>query len=461
MQNNNKFLIQSKSIAIAISLTNWAAWKFLAATTAVFSYAMLGEFLRAYLQGAWFYAGLAAGTLLVYFLVDAGLTEMLRWAFQIKGTQMNKAERAFSNFIVVLVVFKVCATMTSSLWAAPEMADAITSDDGQKQAIALLLQADSAQHRSLQQATDHLRRMEDTEAQRLQQARTEGGRIVEGAIATGNKWQRNSYRSIGFSWLLSPANKDRNDHAYAARIQAAQARATTLFDEARHRTTTAAAAVQAIGTDTTHQRKIGLLADVAEDEGASIKEKKNRRRGYIWLADILATLLGLFCTYLLALREKAGGVPLRAKTVASIFGTWADRSHDSFLAWLESILGVDIDGNGEIGTVGNTTPTGPTALENTGPKTIGFQMPQTAQTVVKQQFQPKQQVVVNTDLTYLKQLAALHYRRALISEGEDARRNNYLKYLEEKQALEALGVIVVEHGSNGLKFHTREGNKED
>lgn len=444
---SNPFLIQSKPIAIAISLTNWASWKFLAATTAVFSFAMLGEFLSGYFSGTQFYFFLFIGTGMVYLIIDAGLSTMLKWMFKIKGTEMSKSEKTFSHFIVLLLIFKVAATMTSSLWAAPEIADAITDNNTEKELIGHLLKTDSSQTRQEQEAAQRLYRLEATEADRIALAREEGQRLVDEAVRLGNHWQRSSFHKIGFAWLLSADNDDTDDHDYAHRIQAAQATAMQLIEEARNRTIMAAANVGAVVSDSTYHAKSTLLTNIAADEHQAFKNKKQRRKGYIWIADIFATLLGLFCTFLLALREKAGGVPIRTKNVGAVVGAFIEKTHADFINALENMLGVDIDGDGKIGggeTAKTTVSNNPSPTVETPPlavaKTIGFKI---GETTVKQPFGEEtrfvQTIVSNNDVTYWKQRLGQSFRRMHTQLDPATPTKNFKAY---KSKLEKLGFKI-------------------
>lgn len=452
-------MVQSKPIDIFIQVGNWFCWQFLAFTTALFIYPMAKSSLLQHTteDGARFWA--VATCIIFYFIIDAGLSKMLEWQFKVERpktvlSDKDKAAGKYISLVTLLIVVKLMATMTSSLWAAPEISDNLTNNDGEITVIAEASQKDSDHRAAQKEAFQLYTTLLATQDER-----------VKKAVANGDYWQRKSYEKQGFAWLLNRKNNDPSDKAYALSIKAEMEKADKAYQH-----------LLSFSKDSSHTVILSALARKAEREAQLYQERKERRTGYIWAFDILATILGLFFTYLKALREKAGAVVMKRKNVSAIFAAFFTNVYDAFMDWLEKFLGVDLDGNGSIGgqrimaDVSNIVPlkrheTNPLSVAETEnetavkqPQTIGFKMPETS---VKQPFrakqptepkQPKQPIetveTANTEERYWRQRLKQSYRRKLSQSDPTTPAKQFNIY---KEKLQGIGYII-EETKDGLKI---------
>jgi hypothetical protein len=471
MQSKDIFLIQSKPIDISIRIGNWVCWQFLAFTTALFIFPMAYYSLLAKMDegDARFLAFVTC--IVFYFIIDAGLSKMLEWAFKVErpkklATEKEKSASRYISLVTLLIVVKLMATMTSSLWAAPEISDNLTSNEDENKAFAALSQKDGDQKEAQQKAFDLYQNLLATQDKR-----------VKAAIDNGDYWQKKSYRKEGFGWLLNKKNDDPSDKAYALSIQSEMDKADKAYQH-----------LMTFAKDSAHTTLLVGLAKKLEREAQLYESRKARRTVYVWAADFLAVFLGLFFTYLKALREKAGCVVLKKKNAAAIFAAFGVALYDGFINWLERFLGVDLNGDGTIG--GETSAdldnmadmkqdsetsadldnmaevkrhgeTGTLLVAETGqfsetkqPKKIGFQFPETT---VKQPFHAKQLPVSNKvkqpskttetvvvkkeDVRYMKQRLKQSFGRMYTQDDPTTPMKNFK---EIKGRLERIGYTINE-----------------
>lgn len=364
---DSNFLKTSKPIDAAFALAEWASWKFLAITTAVMAYGLFDSFLSGKLDGTALIAARTAGIFLFYLMVDHGLSSTIRYLIrERRKVDGNPAKKVFLNFLVLLIIFRVVATATTSIWAAPEVANVITEEGREREYLAEIGERDSL--KTVREATtlSYLEKLEKTEKERVRVAEKQGAALVAAAINSGNRWQRDSYKKEGFGWLNNPSNRDASDREYSRRIKAAQARAADLVAAEQSRTTEARQTFASAKQDTTGERIANLLATMAERERADYESTISRRTAYVWIFDIVAVFLGLFMSYIRTQRKIAGGEPEPEKNLLFTLSVAVAKWQLDFLNWLESLLGVDINGDGTVGgvqyvvsTVSNSAETAP------------------------------------------------------------------------------------------------------
>lgn len=347
MQNKN-FITKSRAVYITALIGDFASWKFLAGTTAVLAYAMLAQFLSAHLTGWQFYAAISVGTLMVYGIVDAGIVPMLTYSLGMRKLATTPAQKKLGHIVTVILIFKIGATVTASLWVAPEMGEATTKNN-EDAILERLLETDEQQHTDQAAALARLEQLEATEAERVAAAKKEGDALVKAAIAMGNPWQRDSYKKIGFSWLTNPENGDKSDHDYAAGIKAAQDRAAALVDEQRQKTLQAAQFAKSVADDTNYVATTTLLRKKADAERQAYLQRLERRKGYFILADVLALFFGLMFRYVVITWQQAAEIKPKEKTVGTILGRFWSDCENRVINGLEWLLQVDLNGDGTIG----------------------------------------------------------------------------------------------------------------
>ena len=349
---DTRFLTNSKPVDTAFALVEWAAWKFLAITTAVMAFGLFDSFLSGKLSGANLTMSRTAGIFIFFLMVDYGLSSMVRYIIR-ERRQMdgNPAKKVFINFLILLVIFRVVATATTSWWAAPEVAAVITAPGQEQTYIQEIAARDSLKTAREATTLSYLEKLEANEKNRIRQAEKDGAAIIAAAIASGNRWQRDSYKSQGFGWLNHPKNPDSSDREYSRRIKAAQQKAADLVNAERTRTTEARQTFSTARQDTTGEKIANLLADMAASERTRYESTLKSRTVYLWIFDFVAVVLGLLMSYLRTQRRIAGGEPEPEKNLSATLSAAADKWQMDFLNWLESLLGVDINGDGTVGGV--------------------------------------------------------------------------------------------------------------
>lgn len=376
-----------------MAVAEWACWKFLAITTAIFAYGTIDQMLSANLTGWQLMAGRIIGVGLFYLMIDAGVTKLLKFLFRQQKAKLSKEKRTFYDFVLILVILKVIGTATTSFWAAPEVSEVLTEKGKEDQYIAALLKTDSLQRSKEQDAQGKVAELENSRDKRLKKAKQEGATLLANAVATGNHWQQDSYRKEGMGWLTNPANPDALDKAYAKRIKEAKAEGERLLAAVDGKTLEATAKVVAIQSDTAYQRTATLLADAAKTEQTRYEAKLERRTNFVWLLDLIAVVFGLLLTRARSLREKAAGdVEAPKRNIFSTLSAASTKMREDWLDRLERLLNIDINGDGSIGgqTAQSAVATTPTATPTPNPQDLGS----TIEDAMRKVLAAKQPIVV-------------------------------------------------------------------
>lgn len=386
MKNNatvKNFLKQSSYLDYILWIGEFTASKFLAITTGVLAWGLFNSFLEQNVPEEYLTLGRICGVGFLYLLIDVGLTSMLKWYWAEKDEQKrnkeagnNQYRRLFLSIIFYLIVFRFVATLTSSLWAAPEVASTMTGEFNYEYFINQLTTQDSIQAAREGKAFSYAKDMTDNEKERIERTADEASNLIKAAVASGDIWQRKSYAKEGFGWINNRANKDQRDKAYAKRIKDAQLAAAKLISAEKAKTDKAANAFEQVQNDTSHATIVSAIATLSSAAQERHTAQLNSKQSFIYLFDFFAGVMMLFCAWLRALRKKAaGGEEENQKTVGVILSTAWTTFKNNRLKELEILLGVDIDGDGQIGNTEQASNANPHTYELPTPEVsegLGF-----------------------------------------------------------------------------------------
>lgn len=348
------------------SAIKFAAFKFLAATTAIFIWASFNHY---FLEK--FGAGIAAvmsivAIIVMFFLIDKGLDAIIEFLADEKinpgspsSDENPKARRTFMRTVMFLALIRLLATGTTSIWGSYEIADYITEAPDNTAAIGAM----ENENKSLEQARNSLQQQikqaQQTERSRVQQARQQGATLVEGALAqhaskdvqrglrSGKKWYMTTskLKKVRTAYLSAVADSTKMVQTEIGKVAAIEAQLLTLNTS---------------GFQATQEIK-NTLARAEEAKVTAYEGRKSRRTNFLIIADVLSVMFGLLAVWVRATFRAAVGVHsiTEEKSVEGILLAAAVRVWNAFLGWLERVLKVDIDGNGQIGMAGgvdkNTT----------------------------------------------------------------------------------------------------------
>lgn len=372
MQNNStvsNFLKQSSYLDYILWVGEFTASKFLAITTSVLAWGLFNSFLVQHVSEEYLTLGRIIIVGFLYLLIDVGLTSMLKWYWSEKDEQKRNQEakrnphrRLFLSIIFYLIVFRFVATLTSSFWAAPEVANAMTGDFHYEYFINKLTTQDSLQAAREGKAFSYIENLSANEKERISSKADEASDLIKAAVTSGDYWQRSSYAKEGFGWINNRANKDQRDKDYAQRIKNAQLAAAKLISAEKAKTEEAVSNFAQVQNDTSHAKIVSAITNLSTAAQLKHEAKLNSKQSFIYLFDFFAGAMLLFCTWLRMLRKKAAGgtAEENKKTVGVILSTAWSQFIDARLQELEDFFGVDINGDGQIGNTNSQSPTATT-----------------------------------------------------------------------------------------------------
>jgi len=357
----NGFLNSTAATDFGLYLTQVACFGFLAVTTSVMAYNSFAGFLQQHIPPTLYYWGMALVVAVIYLVIDHRLDGAIfdYWKTRDKirkdRTQVAdyRAARRFFNFTVILLVARFGLTITASWWSAGEVADMGTEAPDNKFFVQSLTKHDSLQAMALTAAKTDCESMRASEPDRVARAKAEGARAVRRAIASGNPsqqamWKRNpGYFSPPPRNQWYPQNK-----SFADRVHAAQAKADALEQSELDKTAQACGALVVATNSLAHDTVRAGITGLATGENLRYEARLERRTKFVLRMDLICALLGFIVLRVRYLRKCAGGFEedFNRRNLPAILGKFFDRLRERALVGLEELLGIDIDGDGHIGS---------------------------------------------------------------------------------------------------------------
>lgn len=359
--NENKQVAQGLAKYRAmVWAVDFFSWKWLAVTTGVMVYSAFYGSVTAYFSPAMAHWVLAGIVLFFYMIIDQGIAETLGRIIKGPVQDAGQDERAFRahkklmHMMVLFLIIRLFATGLSSLWAGGEIGDLTTDDFNPTTYTTAAAMRDSTDRSRMGMATTELQQLRATEAQRLAAAEAKGKAEVAAAVRTGNPSQQEMWRRNPGYFSPPPRNQwYPPNKAFADRIHAAQANAERYIAEEKARTQQAEALYYNVTADTTAATYLASLGLAANSERQHLEIREQRRTRLIIIVDVLAVIFGLLARFQLINIDIATNRQTDEKSIAYLLALAMERLRVWGLEMLESMLGLDIDGNGQTGTVTN------------------------------------------------------------------------------------------------------------
>ncbi|NJC24823.1 hypothetical protein [Neolewinella antarctica] len=353
-----------------------ACFLFLATTTAALTYSSYREAVSGFLPDWAFITGLAFTIIGLYVIIDhrldGDLLDHWKTKDQLRNADLRIADKQSARRYLrkrgAVLWIRFALTLTSSIWAGSEISYLSTPPpdyDGYTTHI-----TDHSERQAIREteALASFRYVQSRHSGDVSSATRSGKRLVAAAVASGNPDQRSMYaRNPGY---FSPPPRGKwyaTNLAYAKRIDAARTEQTKLLAAATADLTEAKGALARVQGSLASDSTATAILSLARHQVGSYDATLASRTNFIILLDVVAALLGLLGLRIRYLRLKAAGweEPAAKRNVYSLIAQWRDAQWESFLSQLEEWLGLDIDGNGTIGTTGMTA---------TPPASAGFQI---------------------------------------------------------------------------------------
>lgn len=454
----------------------FASFKFLAVTTGIFIWAAFHSyFVSKFGDLAANVMGFVA-VLVMYTLIDKGLDKLWAILFDEKINPRgdeggnSKARGWFFRIVFVLAFIRLLATGTTSVWGSYEIGDITTNAPSDTTITNQLSQENEHLAASSSTIQGQLDRAMKTEDERVKKAKAQGHLKVDQALAlhpdprvgTGlRSGYKLKQRNGTGNWYMTTWKVKKVREAFLAAMQDSAA----LVHTEQAKVSDLEAALVAINTtgkasvDTLKQQ----LTFLSTEQWKAYQAKKTRRTHFLLIADALAIIFGLTGLLVMATYKAAIGdtSALEKKTLEGIMDAAWQKWKNKALDWLESLLGVDLDGDGDVGGV--PQPVAVSQKQETGvsqgqetPKDTGPQMPHlqpvsNAGTIVAQG--PSKILI---DVSNAKKRVRKQWERAFTSSTETARQENRRKALKGIAELEALGYQITRLDQGKMRIEIPE-----
>lgn len=443
----------------------WAAFKFLALTTSIFIWV---SFYGYFSQKVGDIVAPALGVIAVvimFFLIDKGLDNLIEFIADERlspsastGPDEAANRRRFVRIVMIMAVVRLLATGTTSIWGSFEIAEFVTDKPDET----AIVQQMSSENQTLETARNSLSKQLETarktEGNRVKQAKRDGHAAVNAAVAKHARPEvQDGVRNMRGWYATTPKLRKYRDGVNAAKTDSAR-----MVSQEIASVKTLEAQLVALETDGLRAANDikSKLAEVAVSQANQYQETKARRGNFLIVVDFLAVLFGLIAVWIRATYRAAVGQEseLEERTLEGILWVAIRQHSNAFLAWMERVLRIDVDGNGVIGTVGKT----PVSGDGNSSKTSGNR---SAIPALPPSLQPVSNAAVSVvpqgsrrillDVSLLKKATRKQWERAYTSKEATARAENRRKALQGQKELEKLGYTVtrwVEKLSDGSEI---------
>lgn len=299
---------------------------------------------------------LAVTVAAVYLMVDFGLSgrfkNWLRDRYDLRTSQQhNQVLRRVSWLILLFLLVRIFATGLSSIWAGGEISEVINSGDPTQVYRNAIASNDSTTVMRLQTAQQEYDNLKHSENKRVTKATQEADQAIALAIAAGNPDQRRMFReNRNFFENLSPTSQwtPGNRKFYQGILNAEQQKRDAINSE-QAKTQAAVAVLYATTTDTTATAFNNAMSKASTLALQRQQTRRNRHERMIIGFDIFSLFGGLFCSWIIVLIDVASGHQRDERNLSFLFGQLLHKLHCGFLDMVESLFGIDINGDGKIG----------------------------------------------------------------------------------------------------------------
>ncbi len=349
----------------------------LAATTALTAYKAFYQPIKEIAPSWVCDPAIGAVVLVIYFLVDHGLSSnianYLRHKYSLK--QLPKTQRrsqnGLLNFIFIMLLARIVATGTASIWAGDEIGAWMHQGDPTAQYMEKIESNALLSNEKSGQAKEEYEKLQASEAERISLATRKGNDLISRAVKSGNIHQVSMYKSNpGFFFPPPQGQYYASNKSYSDRISAAKIKAGAMIEAELATTQSAKALFYGVASDSTTasiNQTLGKLAKMKADDAAKAQRRHtNIIKGLDWCF----LFVGLFSTIIVVRIERATGEVHQEKDFGMLFYMMAAKWYYNLYAWMEDFLNIDLDGNGLIGQVDN-----PNELESNIP--VAFKVPPT------------------------------------------------------------------------------------
>lgn len=430
------------------SMVQWAAFRFLALTTAIFIWA---SFYAYFAQKVGSFIAPALGVvaiIIMYFLIDKGLDSLFEFIFDERlspstgeGPDQDANRRRFVRVVVILAAIRLLATGTTSIWGSFEIAEYVTEKPDET----AIVQQMSSENEQLETArnslTKQLETARKTEGNRVKQAKRDGHATVNAAVAQHPRDEvRDGVRNMRGWYATTPKLRKYRDAVNAAKADSAR-----MVQIEMEKVGGIEAQLLALNTDGMKAANDikAQLASVAVSHATQYEATKTRRGNFLIIVDFIAVVFGLISVWIRATFRAAIGreSALEERTFEGIIWAAIRQWSNAFLAWLEKVLRIDVDGNGVVGSIGKQeAETGNTSGNISGAPSLPPNLQPVSNALVPFVPQGSQRILV--DVSLLKKATRKQWERAYTSKEATARAENRRKALQGQKELEKLGYNV-------------------
>lgn len=430
----------------------WAAFKFLALTTSIFIWVSFYGYFSQKVGDIVAPALGVVAVIIMFFLIDKGLDNLIEFIADERlspsaseGPDGAKARRRFVNWVAIITVVRLLATGTTSIWGSFEIAEFVTDKPDET----AIVQQMSSENQTLETARNSLSKQLETarktEGNRVKQAKRNGHAAVNAAVAKHPRPEvQDGVRNMRGWYSTTPKLRKYRDGVNAAKADSAR-----MVSQEIASVRTLEAQIVALETDGLKAANDikSKLAEVAVSHANQYQQTKARRGNFLIVVDFLAVLFGLIAVWIRATYRAAVGQEseLEERTLEGILWAAIQQYSNAFLAWLEKLLRIDVDGNGVIGTVGETgvsdlDPSAGTGGSSSGVPGLPPGLEPVSDRGVSVVAHGSHKILV--DVSLLKKATRKQWERAYTSKETTAKAENRRKALQGQKELEKLGYTV-------------------
>lgn len=338
---------------------DFASWRWLAITTGVMVYMSFENSVKLHVPPGYDYYVLAGIVLLFYIMIDHGLGEAL--GRYVRGRKLTVSEEArqnhkrLLNYIFIFLLVRLLASALSSVWSGGEIGDLTTEDFDPTLFTSAVAERDSTEAARISSTEAEMAQLRNSEEQRLEQVAIDCAAETRKQYNSGTKSQREMWDCCrNFYENLQPSSKYyKTNKAFYERMLAAEAKCLEMEQAERAKTTNAETLYYAVSSDNSGGSYVDTLSMIAGGTARGLQVKEQRRTRMVIISDFLALILGVFSRIKIIHIDIVTDRKPDPRSISDVMARAMEKVRQRVLSFLEELFGVDLDGNGEVGSVDN------------------------------------------------------------------------------------------------------------
>ena len=338
---NKEILERIAPVMNIIKGISWMCFKWLAFTTTLFILPIVVSRIPAFIpeEYKWYVVAVCCG--FVFYLLDYGNKYLAKFYHKEnillaksgkKNTTEGRAWNQMLSLVLIVLIIRLGASFASTWNATPDVAEHITGESKVGGYLEVVKTLSSTSIKTKAEAKEYWTKIAGNESTRKAKAVSAAQAAYNSAYNDGDTWQKIAIDKGELSFLRSSRNKrDKadpkngkkySDNDYGDRVSRALYNLKIAGNAEADLTIKAKNQLDKLNSGNTKNKEISKIVALASQEASRYDQKLERRSNYLYIADLIAAVLGLLLVRIETLSEVANKDYSIVKSPLTSVRTW-------------------------------------------------------------------------------------------------------------------------------------------